>query len=158
MPISEPQARRGTPRQVVGVAIRTTNASEVDPATALIPGLWSRFSAEGWADRLGKLGARGPTLAVYSRYESDASGSYQLLVGRELRGRAPDGDALETEMIPQGEYLVFSCPGPLPQAVIDGWRTVWSFFERPEAPARAYTADFEVYSDSQPVEIWVATR
>ena len=158
MPTSEPQTRRGKARQVVGLAIRTTNAAEVDPATALIPGLWGRFGAEQWAERLGKLGARGPTLAVYSRYESDASGSYQLLVGRELSGRAPDGDALETELIPQREYLVFRCPGPLPQAVIEGWHRVWNFFEQPQAPARAYTADFEVYSDSQPVEIWVATR
>jgi len=100
----------------------------------------------------------GPTLAVYSKYESDASGPYQLLVGRELNGAPSNVAELQTQTVPPGEYLMFSCPGPVPQAVIAGWRTVWSFFEQPNAPARAFTADFEVYSDSAPVEIWVAVR
>ncbi len=154
--MSPPEPRRAAARQVVGLAIRTTNAAEADPATARIPELWGRYSSGKWAERLEDLGAVGPTLAVYSRYESDVSGSYQLLVGRELKGSATVLEPLETETIPPGQYLTFSCPGPLPQAVLDGWRRVWTFFERPDAPSRAYSADFEVYSDSQPVDIWVA--
>lgn len=158
MTTSKPQSRRATPRHVVGLAIRTTNASEAHSATAQIPGLWTRFGAEAWAERLEKLGAVGPTLAVYSKYESDAAGSYQLLVGRELHGLEHTLAELETEIIPESQYLIFRCPGPLPQAVIDGWRTVWNFFAQPQAPGRAYTVDFEVYSDSHPVEIWVAIQ
>jgi predicted transcriptional regulator YdeE len=152
----KPQPRRVEGRQVVGLAIRTTNQIEADFTKAQIPDLWSRFTRDGWATRLGELGAVGPVLAVYSKYESDASGAYQLLVGRAVNGppsRVPD---LTTEMVPPGQYLTFLCPGPIPQAVIEGWRRIWHFFEQPDAPARAYTADFEVYSDSQPVEIWIA--
>jgi predicted transcriptional regulator YdeE len=143
---------------VIGLAIRTTNAAEADPATAQIPGLWSRYSTDLWAERLAKLGAVGPTLAVYSNYERGAAGSYQLLVGREANSPASRVAELQAQSIPPGSYLRFDCPGPLPQAVIDGWRTVWDFFKQPGAPTRAFTTDYEVYADSQPVEIWIAIR
>ena len=141
-----------------GLAIRTTNAAEANPSTAQIPSLWNRYGMEQWAERLGTLGAVGPTLAVYSHYASDASGPYQLVVGREVNGLSTRVAELTTETIPEGPYLVFSCPGPLPQAVIRGWQAVWECFEQPEAPMRAFTADFEIYADAQPVEIWVAIR
>jgi hypothetical protein len=48
--------------------------------------------------------------------------------------------------------------GPVPQAVIDGWRDVWAFFEREAAPKRSYTYDIEIYRHGTPVEIWVAVR
>ena len=59
---------------------------------------------------------------------------------------------------PPGQYLVFNCSGPLPGAVIEGWRAVWAFFERPDALRRAYTADFEVYFEPERVEIWIAVH
>lgn len=95
---------------------------------------------------------------MYSAYESDVSGSYQLLVGRELEKASSLPPPLQRVTIPAGNYLVFGCVGVMPQAVVDGWRSVWSFFERGDGPTRAYTADFEVYRDSQPREIWVAIR
>ena len=93
---------------------------------------------------------------MYSRYATDASGPYQLLVGREVRVPPVQVEPLHTEMVPAAQYLTFPCPGVLPEAVIDGWRRVWTYFAQPDAPARAYTADLEVYNDSGPVEIWVA--
>ena len=50
---------------------------------------------------------------------------------------------------------MFRCVGPLPQAVIDGWRDVWAYFAG-RAPARAYTYDLEIYAEAGAVEIWVA--
>jgi predicted transcriptional regulator YdeE len=52
---------------------------------------------------------------------------------------------------------VFSCVGPMPAAVFEGWRRIWQFFAETGAPCRAYTADFELYqSDTAPPDIWVA--
>ena len=143
---------------MVGLATRTTNADEADPSKARIGELWGRFTSQNWAERLGQGGAVGPTLAVYSAYESDVSGSYQILVGREVPGSYPVAPPLQVVDIPPGQYLVFSCTGPLPGAVIDGWRAVWAFFERPDAPRRSYTADFETYLGPERIEIWVATK
>jgi hypothetical protein len=77
---------------------------------------------------------------VYSDYETDVTGPYRLLVGREF---APAGDL----------------PGPLPGAVLAGWRDVWAFFAGPGAPRRAYTADLEIYGVAgATAEIWVSVR
>lgn len=142
----------------MGLATRTTNAAESIPSAGKIPQLWGRFTTERWSERLEKVGAFGPTIAVYSAYESDAAGSYQLLVGRQVRNSQLTSPPLQIVSAPQASYLVFRCSGPLPQAVIDGWRDVWAYFARAHAPARAYTFDFETYPDSEPVEIWVAVQ
>jgi predicted transcriptional regulator YdeE len=155
---TSPQARRTERRRVAGLGIRTTNADEAQPSKARIPGLWGRFATQHWAERLEQGGAFGPILAVYSAYESDVSGSYQILIGRELAGSPPVAPPLQVVDVPQGGYLVFSSSGPLPDAVIEGWRGVWAFFGRPDAPPRAYTADFEAYLEHERTEIWVAVR
>ena len=156
--VSTPESRHAKPKQIVGLATRTTNNAASSPSAAKIPLLWERFSKERWPERLEKIGAFGPTIAVYSAYESDASGSYQLLVGRQVRDSRPVSPPLQIVSIAQGSYLAFRCSGPLPQAVIDGWRDVWAYFGRDNVPARAYTADFEIYGDAGPVEIWVAVQ
>ena len=142
----------------MGLATRTTNTAESSPSTAKIPVLWARFTNEHWSERLEEVGAFGPTIAVYSAYESDVSASYQLLVGRQVRDARPVSPPLQIVAATQGSYLAFRCSGPLPQAVIDGWRDVWAYFARDNVPARAYTADFEIYGDAGPVEIWVAVQ
>lgn len=153
-----PESRRSEAQRIIGLAIRTTNAAEADPSERKIPDLWGRFTTEQWSERLRTVGAFGPTIAVYSAYESDASGSYQLLVGRQVRSLQAVSPPLQMVTVPQAAYLVFRCAGPMPQAVIDGWRDVWAYFAREQTPQRAYTSDFELYADAQPVEIWVAVR
>ncbi len=153
-----PELRRSEPRHVVGLATRTTNAAESSPASGKIPQLWGQFRNETWFDRLGQAGALGPPIAVYSAYESDVSGSYQILVGREVRTPPPLSPPLQIVSVPEARYLVFRRSGPLPQVVIDGWQEVWEYFARSEAPARAYTFDFEINLDATSVEIWVAVR
>ena len=103
-------------------------------------------------------GRFGPTLAVYSAYESDFTGSYQLLLGRQVPDSTIVSSPVQLVSSPEGSYLVFPCVGELPEAVINGWRNVWTYFERQPVPPRAYTYDFELYHDGGPVEIWVALR
>lgn len=153
---SEPQPRRAEGKRIAGLAIRTTNAAESTRATAKIPALWGRFASEHWADKLERIGGFGPVTAVYSAYESDVSGSYQLLVGRQVSESASVVAPLQFVSAPPGPYLMFRCVGPLPQAVIDGWRDVWAYFSRGPEPARAYTYDLEIYPETGAVEIWVA--
>ncbi len=158
MALEDNGPRRADRRRVAGLATRTTNADEAQPSKARIPELWGRFMSQHWAERLEQGGAVGPLLAVYSAYESDASGSYQILIGRELAGSSPVAPPLQIVDVAQGQYIVFGCPGPLPDAVIEGWRRVWTFFGRPDAPVRAYTADFEAYTEPEGTEIWVGVR
>ena|SRR5437868_1778850 len=159
-----PERRHGRAMRVAGLALRTDNAAESQPGTGKIPGLWQRFRGEQWFDRLADLGAFGPPIGVYSAYESDASGSFQIIAGREVARNAAVAAPLQTVSVPAGEYLVFQSSGSLPESVIRGWQDVWAYFERPrprprprpDALMRAYTYDVEIYPNSESVEIWVA--
>jgi predicted transcriptional regulator YdeE len=154
-----PERRQTGSRRAAGLAVRTTNAAEAEPSTAQIPGLWHRFTAEDWFARLEGLGAVGPTLGVYSDYETDVTGPYRLLVGREFTAAGDLPQGLAAVDIPAGEHIVFRCVGPLPGAVLAGWRDVWAFFAEPCAPRRAYTADLEIYGVAgAAAEIWVSVR
>ena len=153
-----PELRRSKLRHVVGLATRSTNAAEANPATGKIPQLWGQFRNDKWFDRLEQASALGPPIAVYSAYESDVAGSYQILVGREVRTPPPLSPPLQIVSVPEARYLVFRRSGPLPQVVIDGWQDVWEYFARGDAPARAYTFDFEINLDATSVEIWVAVH
>jgi predicted transcriptional regulator YdeE len=144
-------------RRVAGLATRTTNEDEAKPSKAKIPALWGQFVTHSWAERLGQAGAFGPAVAVYSAYES-VSGSYQILIGREVAESSRVAPPPQVVDIPPGQYLAFRCSGPPPGAVIEGWRAVWAFFERPDALRRAYTVDFEAYLEPERVEIWIAVR
>ena len=156
--MASPTSRQSPSKRVVGLATRTSNAAEINPATARIPQLWGTFMAEGWFDRLEKMGATGPAVAVYSAYDSDHTGNYQVLVGRELRDSKKLPKPLEQVVAGPGSYLVFRSLGSMPQAVIDGWQTVWAYFDREAQPERAYTFDFEIYDGSDAVDIWIAVR
>ena len=153
-----PELRRSKPRHVVGLATRTTNAAESDPALGKIPKLWGRFRNENWFDRLKHSGAFGPPVGVYSAYESDDTGSYQILVGREVPTPASPAPPLQLVSLPEARYLVFRRSGSLPQMVIAGWQDVWAYFAGKDAAARAYSFDFEIYPNATNVEIWVAVR
>jgi predicted transcriptional regulator YdeE len=154
---TKPQLRKAGAKRVAGLALRTDNATEAGSG-GKIPGLWQRYRSEDWFGRLEKLGALGPPIGVYSAYESDANGSFQILAGREIPASVTVAAPLQVVTVPAGTYLVFESSGPLPQSVVRGWQDVWASFERPGAETRAYTCDFEIYPNDHSVEIWVAIR
>jgi predicted transcriptional regulator YdeE len=134
---------------VVGFRARTTNAAESDPATARIPALWGAY--------LGRRGASDtPSYGVYSAYEREHTGAYELTVGAE--GEWATGGGLAHVHVPAGRYLVFANEGEMPGAVVEAWGAVWAHFGGGAAPRRAYTTDFEKYDPARPgrVEIHVA--
>ena len=155
---NQPQNRQAGAKRVAGLALRTDNATEARAGGGKIPGLWERYRREDWFGRLEELGAFGPPLGVYSAYGSDATGSFQILAGREIPSSALVRPPLAEVSIPPGTYLVFESAGPLPGSVVSGWQAVWTYFGRPGGTAaRAYTCDFEIYPSDHEVEIWVAT-
>ncbi len=153
---NHPELRQADAKRVAGLALRTDNVVESRAGGGRIPGLWQRFRTEDWFARLEQLGAFGPPVAVYSTYESDVTGSFQILAGREITASVGVPAPLQVVAVPAGSYLVFHSTGPLPDSVIKGWQEVWAYFERPGTATRAYTFDLEIYPDARSVEIWIA--
>lgn len=139
------------PPDVAGITVRTSNARERDPGTAALPHLWARFMA---AHPGTEVGPPSPIFSVYTEYESDVNGAYTVVLGRE-GARSPAAE--RSLRLDAGRYAVFTSTGAMPEAVVQGWQEVWAYFARPDAPARSYTTDFELYDPLQPstVRIYV---
>lgn len=145
----EPVRRRQDAFQVAGLAARTTNREEDDPATARIGALWNRFfGEETYRSTPGRTGdAR--IFSVYSGYESDAHGAFDVTVGVAVSG------GTSSVPIEAGDYLVFAGQGEMPQMVIATWQRIWQYFEANPEIARRYHSDFEAYEGPDRVAIHI---
>lgn len=139
-------------KKVTGIKVRTKNADEISPDTSKISGLWQRF----YVDVAPQLRKDASVLGVYSNYESDFTGEFDVLAGSDIL----DSDiACDSVTIQAGKYLVFEGKGSMPQVVIDTWSEVWSYFGSNEAEhIRAYTTDFELYKSDSDIQIFIAIK
>ncbi|MBY0385545.1 GyrI-like domain-containing protein [bacterium] len=142
------------PKIVFGLKTRTKNADEMNPSTAKIGGLWQNF----FSQRGPLLKSNSKVYGVYTNYESDMNGSFDVYAGADSleKSNLPN---LETVSIQKGKYLVFSSKGGMPQAVITAWTEIWNYFSSPSCPhQRAYTTDFEFYKSDREVEVFIAIK
>ncbi len=148
---------------LTGVAVRTTNEEEAG-TNGRLPKLWETY----FQSNLPSLpGIRNPyyIYALYTDYESDATGAYTTLIGHEINDeRAQDDNNLEVVVIPESKYLVFKTrKGPVYEVVAEAWQEIWDYFkESPED--RTYTGDFELYDTrnydpvNTEIEIYIAIK
>jgi predicted transcriptional regulator YdeE len=140
------------PIPIAGISTRTTNAAEVNPVTGKIASLWARFFSEGLFDSLPARLTDSPVYGVYSGYESDYSGAFDVTAG--VATSKPDGQLV----LQAGEYLVFSATGSMPQTVLQTWGLVWQYFQSNPNVQRCYMTDFEAYPGTDKVEIHIGVR
>ncbi|MEU7001752.1 effector binding domain-containing protein [Nonomuraea sp. NPDC046570] len=129
---------------VVGLAVRTTNADEMEPSRAKLPGLWQRAGAPGaFAHVPGRADEN--LYAVLTDYESDHHGAYTQIVGVAVRTvpRLPEG--MVAVRVPAGRALKVEARGPMPGAVVDAWKQVWQHTETGGTPARSFGTDLELH-------------
>ena len=144
----EPTRQHQDAFSVAGLTARTTNNAEANPATAHIAPLWGRFFAE---DVMGKTAHRSTdprNFGVYSGYESDASGAFDVTAGVAVS----QGGAVSVEA---GDYLVFQAQGPVPMSVVGAWQHIWHYFEAHPEVQRRYGTDFEAYSSPTEVAVYI---
>lgn len=134
---------------VAGLSVRTTNREEMMPATARIGTLWQRFYTEQTAASTPRRTADDRIFGVYSAYESNAHGAFDVTAGVAVAGA--EGSIL----VPGGDYLVFNGQGEMPQTVIATWQRVWQYFEAHPELQRSYRSDFEAYAGADQVTIHI---
>ena len=144
--------------KIIGFEIRTTNREEANPATARIPGLWQRVLQENAVEKIPNRKTGGSLMGIYTKYESDFSGPYSLIVGVEVSSLKTIPPAMTGLKIPAGRYLVFSARGSMPQALIGTWGTIWKYFSDTPAPRRAFTFDYEVHTGSDRADIFISIK
>lgn len=129
---------------VTGLMVRTQNRDEFYPETAKLPSLWQQFCSSNSTPN-------NPIFGVYSGYESDANGFYDVTVGISDKKHSV---ALSAVQIHAGNYLVFEGKGPMPQTVIEVWKRVWDYFTD-AIHQRCFLTDFESYSNGDEVSIYI---
>ena len=142
-----------TAKTIKGLQIRTKNADEMKPETQKIAPLWGKFFAE----IIPRFGTNPPPLyGVYSNYESDASGEFDVLVGADV---LEESDGFKSATLEAGKYFVFTAKGELPQAIIETWGQVWAYFEDPSIDEkRAFKTDFEHYTSETEAAIYIGVN
>ena len=134
-------------KTIYGLKVRTTNANEMHPATAKIAKLWGAF----FTNIFPTLPEGTQAYGVYSHYESDAMGAFDVLAGSEV-----SKSNLEKVTLEEGTYVCFKVKGELPQAVIDTWGEIWTYFSSEHCKeTRAYKTDYELYLNEREAEIYI---
>ena len=144
--VTKPKFSEQSGFDVIGIETRTNNARE--SAGDAIPQLWQRLFAEGILDRIPDRADESITV-VYTNYASDWNGDYTYTLGARVKpgAKAPPGMVLVT--VPAGQYVEFrSARGPGQEVVPALWKQIWTYFQEPVNPARAYKSDFERYEGS----------
>jgi predicted transcriptional regulator YdeE len=123
---------------VMGVQRRTSNAD--GRSIKDIPACWQDFLSQKMAAKIPNRAKTAAMFAVYSDYESDWTGEYAYLIGSEVTkvDQIPKGMAVVR--IPAQTYAVFTAAGPMPDAILGVWTSIWGT----NLP-RTYTCDFEQY-------------
>ncbi|PIF77992.1 putative transcriptional regulator YdeE [Variovorax sp. 54] len=135
--------------RVSGLTARTTNREENDPATARIGALWNRFFGEQTYDATPYRTGDTRIFSIYSVYESDAHGAFDVTAGVAV------SDGADSVAIEAGNYLVFTGRGDMPQMVIATWQRIWQYFEAHPEIVRRYRSDFEAYEGPDAVAIHI---
>jgi len=142
---------------VCGLSVRTINRDEFNPQTAKLSTLWDQFLVSDMANSLTNKRADSPIFAVYSHYESDASGFYTVTVGFALNTKSQGGEH-PCVQVPSGDYLVFTGKGSMPQAVVETWQRVWAYFNEHSDYTRSYSSDYEVYENAEEISIYIGVN
>lgn len=144
----------------IGTTVRTTNQDEMNEQTAKIAGNWNQFFSQGIASQIpNKVGD--DIFGVYSHYETDASGLYNLTVALEVKPNTDAEGSLKQIDAAAARYLKFTAQGEMPGAVIETWQQIWQYFtDSSHGHQRAYTVDFEYYDANTPdkVDIFIAIK
>lgn len=133
---------------VTGLSIKTQNTAEFNEKTAKLPSLWQQFYASD-------LATNPKLFEVYSDYESDANGLYTVTVG--VTDERPRTE-FSLVKIQSGNYLVFQGTGPMPSTVVETWKKIWNYFTEEREYQRSFISDFEAYSDSDKVAIYIGIK
>ncbi|GGC85094.1 GyrI-like domain-containing protein [Enterococcus wangshanyuanii] len=121
-------------KTIAGKMIRTNNQQIED-----IIDLWNMVHL---------MNLTGELYAVYTNYESNFKGDYDLLVGSE------QAECSQKVIINSGEYVAIKVDGQSPEAVGQAWQQIWQDEELEKR--RTYQTDVEHYQKDGTIMIYLS--
>jgi predicted transcriptional regulator YdeE len=127
-------------KTVARLLIRTNNN---DPGMSKAIGdLWHAFFADGVYQSISDK-RNSNTIGLYSNYESNAKGAYDVMACCEIVSEKEVPDGVVLQVIPAGKYAKFIVRGDAKQAVADFWHKLWNM-----ELDRKCSSDFEEYQST----------
>ncbi|WLD92528.1 AraC family transcriptional regulator [Alkalihalobacillus sp. AL-G] len=148
--------------QVVGIKQEFSYANEENLDG--IPKMWDELNLSRTDQRLFKLnnGQIKGVLGVCVDKSSDGSKLMDYWVATEYDGDTPDG-FMKLD-IPASKWAIFEVHGPMPDAMQNAWKQIFSEWFPSSGYELANTPELEVYSDEDPSspdlysEIWIPVK
>src|SRR5687767_4672468 len=104
--------------KLIGIAVRTNNASEANPESAKIGAVVQRYFHEALSAQIPYRKKPGITYSVYTEYESDFTGDYTYFIGEEVTSFEDVPKNFKTLTIRPQAYTRFTTQsGPMPYVV-----------------------------------------
>lgn len=125
---------------VIGIAVRTTNQDEQSRHD--MAALWHRFMEDNVAGKIPNA-TDSTVYCLYTDYEKDFMAPYTAIIGCRVISLQEIPEGFTGTTIAAGRYAKRTVRGDLLQGLLlKEWKKIWS-----EDWPRAYTSDFEVYSE-----------
>lgn len=137
---------------ISGISVTTNNTNEMNEETQKIAPLWEQYDKENIYTKTFNKSNDSSFYGVYSNYESDLNGNYDVTVGVEVT-KPKNAIIIEDE-----RYLVFTKQGELPDVAFELWEEIWDYFANSSEHERKYTIDFEKYSKEDEIEIYISIK
>jgi predicted transcriptional regulator YdeE len=145
------------PFNVIGISIRTTN--ENGQSGKDIPALWSKFMSERIIEKIPNK-IDNSIYCIYTDYEKDHTKPYTTILGCQTENLDAIPHGMVGRTFKGGNYSKHVAKGNILQGMIfNAWIKIWN-----SDLQRAFTADFEIYSEkaqnpeNAEVDIFVAIK
>ena len=138
---------------LLGISTRTNNENEKNEETQKIAPLWEKYAVENIDSKTLNKSSNTSFYGVYSNYESDVNGDYDVTVAVEVTKSKNNAMIIENK-----KYLVFTKEGELPDICSELWEEIWDYFANNSEYERAYAVDFEKYSKENLIEIYISIK
>jgi predicted transcriptional regulator YdeE len=132
--------------EVIGIQARTNNAAEFT-GYGEIPKLWQSLFTEGILSKIPDRVDQG-VVAVYTNYAGDANGDCIYILGSKVKPGTTAPTGLVAITLPASRYLEFvTAKDPGEEVVPLTWQQIYTYFQNPANPPRAFKTDYEVYPE-----------
>ncbi|MBK5442986.1 MULTISPECIES: AraC family transcriptional regulator [unclassified Peribacillus] len=130
-----------------------------------IPKLWDKVNSDGTDDQLGKLNngqIKGLLGVCVDKRILEQNETMDYWIATEYDGQVPEGYSSLT--IPASKWVIFEVHGPMPDAIQEVWKRIFSEWFPTSGYEHAGTFEMEVYTDddaSNPdyySEIWIPVK
>jgi len=133
---------------LVGLLVRTSLNTEINPETAKINPTIGRYFNENIPGKIALLKNPGVTYSAYTNYESNEYGAYDYFFGQEVSSFENVPADLAKLIIPASTFVKFTTSaGPMPLVIVNAWQEIWKMSPQDLGGQRAYTVDFERYDE-----------